>query len=571
MPRATLCIDDYDCVGFDLDHTLCRYNVGPLIRLEYDLLAEFLVAKKGYDPAIRQRNFDLDLDLVCKGLTLDCERGNLLRLAADGGVLAACHGTRRLSDNEVERAYGRCRKRHAGHEYTQHLAAEGPRKMVDFGLLLHSFMDYFDIAAPLLCARIVDVVDQLNNGGKPMEEYFFWPDVQEGLRDMFVRTNFAADVGGFFPEVKLHPEKYILKRRPEFREWLKMLRANGKCLYVITGSHTDFASHVASHALGHDWKDLFDIVIFFARKPSFFVEERPFWRLDGAAEVESFQGWEDLETGDCYSQGNWKDLNEFLEYVTEWQPSASLYFGDNVLQDVLAPKKFTATIDSVAVCEELMAEGMVNHPPIHPHAQDIVSRGWGSYFFSPDPRVVKNKSSVLGRASSLKKASASGGSPDHSTQHHDDMKRALSLRRAVAGARTPQPTERATTMVSSQSQPRLCGITPRPASVDPSTLTRSATPQSSKAGTPEPAAAGSSPPATELPTGPKRINTLWGCFIRDYAKMCIPDLDVLVDYPIDYSFPAFGKNRKGETVCSGFFPADPACLHTPVPIFHTII
>ena len=51
-----------------------------------------------------------------------------------------------------------------------------------------------------------------------------------------------------------------------------MLRENGKFLYVITGSHVDFASHVASYALGEDWMDLFDIVIFFARKPSFFID-----------------------------------------------------------------------------------------------------------------------------------------------------------------------------------------------------------------------------------------------------------------------------------------------------------
>ena len=31
-------------------------------------------------------------------------------------------------------------------------------------------------------------------------------------------------------------------------------------------------------------------------------------------------------------QGNWHDLSEFFEYATEWEPSACLYFGDNVLQ-----------------------------------------------------------------------------------------------------------------------------------------------------------------------------------------------------------------------------------------------
>ena len=69
-----------------------------------------------------------------------------------------------------------------------------------------------------------------------------------------------------------------------------------------------------------------------------------------------------------------------------------------------------------------------------------------------------------------------------------------------------------------------------------------------------------------LATGPTRVNTLWGAFIRDYAKMCIPDLEALVDYPIDYKFPAFGRNKKGELVSSGFFPADPASLHSEVTL-----
>jgi hypothetical protein len=72
-----------------------------------------------------------------------------------------------------------------------------------------------------------------------------------------------------------------------------------------------------------------------------------------------------------------------------------------------------------------------------------------------------------------------------------------------------------------------------------------------------------------LVTGPARVNTLWGVFIRDYARMCIPDLEVLVDYPIDYKFPAFGRNKKGDIVSSGFFPADPASLHTVVPFVDT--
>lgn len=148
-----------------MDHTLCRYNVGNLGRLVYELLADYLIKEKGYDPAIRCRSFDDDVHLITKGLTLDCDRGNLLRLGCDGVVLAACHGSRRLTDAEIEKTYGRCRRKHPGKDYIQHLREFGPQKLVEFSPLLHCFMDYFDIAAPMLCARIVDVLDAINNRG----------------------------------------------------------------------------------------------------------------------------------------------------------------------------------------------------------------------------------------------------------------------------------------------------------------------------------------------------------------------------------------------------------------------
>ena len=140
---------------------------------------------------------------------------------------------------------------------------------------------------------------------------------------------------------------------------------------VKTGEHDFDPIETNIYSLLMFRKDLFDIVIFFARKPSFFIDRRPFWKLEaekevkcadklvtdisvgsatltfGSAQVESFTGWDELDTNNFYSQasrkiiemvlksffqGNWHDLNEFFEYATEWEPSASLYFGDNILQ-----------------------------------------------------------------------------------------------------------------------------------------------------------------------------------------------------------------------------------------------
>jgi hypothetical protein len=37
-----------------------------LWRFEYDLLATFLVEKRGYDPTIKHKDFDSDSHLICK-------------------------------------------------------------------------------------------------------------------------------------------------------------------------------------------------------------------------------------------------------------------------------------------------------------------------------------------------------------------------------------------------------------------------------------------------------------------------------------------------------------------------
>ena len=43
---------------------------------------------------------------------------------------------------------------------------------------------------------------QINNHGRPLDEYYFWPDVLDGLKEMFTRTQFSADQGGYFPAIK---------------------------------------------------------------------------------------------------------------------------------------------------------------------------------------------------------------------------------------------------------------------------------------------------------------------------------------------------------------------------------
>ncbi|EFB16372.1 hypothetical protein PANDA_018677 [Ailuropoda melanoleuca] len=158
-----------DVVGFDMDHTLCRYNLpesalnfgkkgewsmsdstpsgvslvilkvekaflldplaatfsrslihiflphGPFKfppeNLIYNSFAQFLVKEKGYDKELLTVTPE-DWDFCCKGLALDLEDGNFIKLADNGTVLRASHGTKMMPPEALAEAYGQKEWKH---------------------------------------------------------------------------------------------------------------------------------------------------------------------------------------------------------------------------------------------------------------------------------------------------------------------------------------------------------------------------------------------------------------------------------------------------------------------------
>ena len=257
----------------------------------------------------------------------------------------------------------------------------------------------------------------------------------------------------------------------------------------------------------------------------------------------------------------------------------------------------------------MFAEGMVDDPtPSHPHAEDIVSTGWGSYFYYPLParqKVTSTRagSAFLHKAPSFDSQTTGNGNnsqlpPRAPSVQKEEMNRAITLRRvssmktagdamaaaslasagfAAAAADARGESFNATSSLQRQrrsgshcgshtanvSEPPSRGSTPSITSHIPNDGTTSVgLPGYGITNIPASNPAAIRGQAEEgVVKGPKRINTLWGTYVRDYAKMCIPDVDVLVDYPIDYEFPTFHRDKHGDIVESGFFPSDPLSLH----------
>ncbi|XP_067013238.2 5'-nucleotidase domain-containing protein 1 [Anabrus simplex] len=366
-------LSDYDCVGFDLDNTICRYKLSSMVKMEYEVIADYLVREKGYNPEYLLKPFEANLDFVKKGLLLDFARGNVVQIRFDGYIAKASHGTRFLSEKEIIEVYGPNRKWDVAEKFTQNMleAWNGP-----LSEKVRTLLDYFDMPASLAFARAVDSVDAAAEG-KSVETYTVWPDVHDALLYMFKRERFSLNEGGYFPALKSDPDQYIIKCSNNVLSWLRLLKSK-KVTFLITGSHVDFASFTATHCMGEDWRNLFDVVVCYARKPGFFTGVRPFIALDGFEERDSITA-ADMKPGNIYSQGNWQDLQQFLKMATKEETPKCLYVGDNLIQDIYTPSEYTRC-DTVSVVEELSAEGMVGSHKKHSDSQILVSDTWGSYF-----------------------------------------------------------------------------------------------------------------------------------------------------------------------------------------------
>ncbi|XP_043650872.1 5'-nucleotidase domain-containing protein 1 isoform X1 [Drosophila teissieri] len=365
-----LLLKDYDIVGFDLDGTLLRYNLHEMSALIYQVLKQFLVEQKGYDRDLLSQ--PLNLDFLQKGLFLDGPRGNVLKLSSEAQILRATHGTRLLSDTEVQAIYGRDRKWEITTAfYRDPLSTWNGAASTQ----MRSLLDYFDMPSALVFAQAVDQVDRKK---KPSagEEYQVWQDVQAGLMNIYNREHFPNDKSLYFKSMRAEPERFVLRTDPSVMNWLGELRKSGKKLFLLTGSNVDFANLTATQALGKDWRKHFDFVVTYAKKPGFFTMQRPFMQVDVGKLAELPQETKDIKTGEVYSQGNWHQLHAAMAGLLQKEPSEAkaLYFGDNIIQDVYTPVKHR-DFDAVAIAEELLIEDGK-----YPYAAELDSQLWGPYF-----------------------------------------------------------------------------------------------------------------------------------------------------------------------------------------------
>lgn len=287
---------DVVAVGFDLDYTLSHYRSPEIEALAYQYSMALLVKERGYPAWLLETHFDPAF--AVRGLLLDGNRGNLLKLDSARQVVRACHGTQPLERQDFNAIYGR-------------------RRLVSAAPGFRSIDTLFEIPESHLFALLVDAQDA---GRLPTQDYL------QIFQDVRWAIDTAHRNGEMKTEILANLEFFIL-RDPELPLALDRWQRAGKKLFILSNSDWRFTDGVLSFLLnGQDparphWQDYFDLVVVSARKPLFFQEAPPAEPLPGQ--------------GEAYTGGNALWLEDRLGAHGE----EILYVGDHIYGDILRSKK----------------------------------------------------------------------------------------------------------------------------------------------------------------------------------------------------------------------------------------
>ncbi|MEM6962763.1 MAG: 5'-nucleotidase domain-containing protein, partial [Myxococcota bacterium] len=140
-------------------------------------------------------------------------------------------------------------------------------------------------------------------------------------------------------EIVANPERFV-SLDEDLPLVLRDLKASGKRVILITNSGWNYTQAMMRYVIdpflpgGQRWRDLFDLVVVAARKPSFFAGNAPFYEV-----VEEERGLlkpvvGPLVTGGAYVGGHARAIEAHFDLAAE----QILYVGDHIFADVKTSK-----------------------------------------------------------------------------------------------------------------------------------------------------------------------------------------------------------------------------------------
>ena len=318
--NRTLNMGRIKAIGFDMDHTLVSYRREAFEALAFrETLKKFIAA--GYPSALAELTFDPTF--LIRGLLVDMDRGNLLKVDGHKYVKIAFHGRRRLDREE----------RHALYNNASFRAAD-----------LLSVDTFFALSEVQLFAEIVDYMNRYP--GAISKTY---REVYHDLRRFIDESH--AD-GSIKREVLADPGRFI-KRDPQLAATLAEYHQAGKSLFLLTNSAWNYTDALMRFILDvpteeyPDWRHYFSWIIVGAAKPGFFTGSQPFY------EVMTESGLLKPSAGPLVPTAVYQGGNAgLLQRLTNCKGDAILFVGDHLYGDIIR-SKHSVNWRTLLIVEEL--------------------------------------------------------------------------------------------------------------------------------------------------------------------------------------------------------------------------
>lgn len=311
-------------IGLDMDHTLIRYQTEHFESLVYDLVIEALINTKNYPVSIRDLIFNMKGAI--RGLVIDSEHGNILKLNRYGAIRQSYHGTQPIDFKTQQDFYGSA--------------------YIDLNNSNYQVIDTsFSIAFCVLYGQLVDLKDR---GEQAFPSYSVLAD------DVLNMVDHVHGDGSLKRKI-IENLDYFLIKEPDLVQGLLRFIQHGKKIFVLTNSEYTYTKSLLDYAInpflpkGQTWQDVFEYVIAFSKKPRFFYEDAKFLKIDAATgEMKELTS---TMTPGIYQGGHATQFTQDLNLNGD----EILYIGDHIYGDILRLKK-ACNWRTALVVDELGAE-----------------------------------------------------------------------------------------------------------------------------------------------------------------------------------------------------------------------
>ncbi|MBM4375645.1 MAG: HAD-IG family 5'-nucleotidase [Deltaproteobacteria bacterium] len=316
--NRTLNLRSIKVIGYDMDYTLVHYRVREWERRAYEYLRDGL-AVRGFPV----NALEFDHDLVVRGLVVDVQRGNLLKVNRFGFVKQGLHGTTPIEHELLRRTY--------------------LRTIIDLSDPRYVFLNtLFSLSEGCMYAQLVDKIDagEIPSLGRPEAP----GEAHAGYRALYDAVRSSIDAahteGQLKAEVVADPERYVDLDEGTVLALLDQFHS-GKRLLLITNSEIDYTAAMMGYAFDRflpgnmTWRELFELSVCGARKPGFFESRAPLLEVVDLERGLLKPQLGPLRAHGVYFGGNASAVEQHLGVAGD----EILYLGDHMFGDVHVSKQ----------------------------------------------------------------------------------------------------------------------------------------------------------------------------------------------------------------------------------------